>query len=88
MGALSAQRHSFAAAARRLGVSAGLAFMAASAVVADDGDRLSGHELRTGPGLGGSARRPANPATSHPAQNQRVLDWLSARARRELTQRR
>ena len=62
--------HDYESAARRLGIRPGLAYMIATGHPADD-DAAPAQDL-------------FEPPAHNPKRNQEVLDWVKARARREL----
>lgn len=78
--------HSYETAARRLGIPPGQAFMVATGVPADASgtptpDEPAGQHL-----LESSSQPLVNPPARNPTRNRRVIDWLQARATRELNQ--
>jgi hypothetical protein len=76
--------HSYETAARALQIPAGQAFMIATGLPADGGDAPTPEELARKPVLPGSSQQLVNPPAFNPKRKQHVLDWVKARAAREL----
>jgi Hemerythrin HHE cation binding domain len=70
----------YAAAARRLGIHPGLAYLVATGVPADGSDVLTGEEQDRPGMLPGSTQHLANPPASKPSPADVVHDWLRRRA--------
>jgi hypothetical protein len=77
--------HSYETAGRELHIPAGQAFMIATGLPADGGDAPTPEELARKPVPTGSTQGLVNPPTFNPTRKQHVLDWVKARAARELT---
>jgi hypothetical protein len=73
--------HSYEDAGHALGIPAGLAFMVATGLPADDSEARAPAASVTG-----SPQDLVNPPSERPARKQYVLDWVHERARRELKQ--
>jgi hypothetical protein len=74
--------HTYETAGRALDIPAGQAFMIATGVPADGS---SGPEEPEGkPALAGSPQQLVNPPSNDPARKEHVLEWVRARAAREL----
>ena len=78
------QGHTYATAARELRISAGLAFMVATGLPADGSGIPSPEELAEKRVLAGSSQHLSNPPVFNPTRNAAVIDWVRARAAREL----
>lgn len=75
--------HTYATAATELGISPGLTFMIATGVPADRSSTSPVAERRRE--LPGSTQDLIGPPAFNPTQKVHVLDWVKARAARELT---
>jgi hypothetical protein len=69
----------YEAAARRLGIPAGQAYMIATGVPADGGDTIPEQAARRG-GLLASSQHLANPPHENPTSSDSVREWMAARA--------
>jgi hypothetical protein len=76
--------HSYESAGKELHIPAGQAFMIATGLPADGGDAPTPGELVRKPVLAGSSQHLVNPPAFNPKRKQHVLDWVKARAEREL----
>jgi hypothetical protein len=76
--------HSYETAGRELRIPPGQAFMIATGLPADGGDAPTAEELEHKPVLPGSSQHLVNPPAFNPKRKQHVLDWVKARAAREL----
>jgi len=75
--------HSYATAARELGIAPGLAYMIATGLPADgSGAPPPVDEARL---EGGTSQQLVNPPAADPVRKAHVLDWVRGRAERELT---
>lgn len=70
--------------ARELQIPAGQAYMIATGLPADGGDVPSPEELRERPLLSGGSQQLVNPPALGPTRNARVMEWVRARAARDL----
>ncbi|WP_199433026.1 hypothetical protein [Qaidamihabitans albus] len=68
-------------AARRLGISPGLAYLIATGLPADAGDVPSPEERRQRPGLRSASQDLANPGYENPTARERVRRWTAERVR-------
>jgi hypothetical protein len=82
--ALLGRGQSYEMAARELHIPAGQAYMIATGLAADGGDTPSLEELHDKPVLSGSSQQLVNPPAFNPTRNPRVMEWVRARAAREL----
>lgn len=80
--------HTYETAARELGVPPGRLFMIATGLPADGGDAPAPEELAQRHLAGGSSQHLIGPPAFNPTRKPFVLDWVRARASRELTHRR
>jgi hypothetical protein len=76
--------HSYEIAGRELHVPAGQAYMIATGRPADSGDTPNPGELRVDPPLPGGPQQLVNPPALNPTRNARVMEWVRARAARDL----
>ncbi len=76
--------HSYETAARQLHIPAGQAYMIATGQPADGGDTPSPEELRDKPLETSGSQQLVNPPAVNPTRNARVMEWVKARAAREL----
>jgi hypothetical protein len=79
---LITEGHTYREAARRLGISPGLAYLAATGVPADSSDGLTSQE-QARQGMLPSAQELCNPRTEAPDRSEHIRSFLSARARRD-----
>jgi hypothetical protein len=70
--------------ARELHIPAGQAYMIATGLPADGGDVPSPEELRDNPLRSGGSQQLVNPPALGPTRNARVMEWVHARAARDL----
>jgi hypothetical protein len=78
--------HSYETAARELGVPPGQVFMIATGLPADGSDVPSPEELAAKPAGDASTQHLVNPPAFNPTTKSFVMDWVRARAARELQQ--
>jgi hypothetical protein len=76
--------HSYETAARELKIPPGQAYMIATGLPADGGDAPSPEDLAGKPLLAGGSQQLVNPPAFNPTRKPHVLDWVRARAAREL----
>lgn len=76
--------HTYETAGRALKISPGLAFMIATGLPADGGGVPAPEELAEKRVLGGSSQHLVNPPPLNPTRNADVIEWVKARAAREL----
>jgi hypothetical protein len=76
--------HSYEMAARELHIPAGQAYMIATGLPADGGDTHSPEELRDEPLPPGGPQQLVGPPALNPTRNARVMEWVRARAARDL----
>jgi hypothetical protein len=77
--------HTYETAGRALHIPAGQAFMIVTGLAADSGDTPTPAELARRRALPGGWQQLVNPPAFNPTRKQPVLDWVKARAARELT---
>ena len=76
--------HSYESAARELRIPPGQAFMIATGLPADGSDAPHPDELRDKRALPGSSQHLVNPPAFNPTRDETMIDWVKARAAREL----
>lgn len=76
--------HTYETAGRELRISPGLAFMIATGLPADGGERPAPEELRDERVLPGSPQQLVNPPALNPMRDAAVIEWVRERAAREL----
>jgi hypothetical protein len=76
--------HSYEMVARELLIPAGQAYMIATGLPADGGDTPSPEELHDKPLLSAGSQQLVNPPALSPTRNARVMEWVRARAARDL----
>jgi hypothetical protein len=81
---LLGQGHTYETAGKALHIPAGQAFMIVTGLSADSGDTPTPAELAGSGVLPGSWQQLVNPPAFNPKREQRVLNWVEARAAREL----
>jgi hypothetical protein len=77
--------HSYETAGRELHISPGLAFMIVTGLPADGSDAPTQQELAEKRVLPGSSQHLVNPPPFNPTRKAHVMEWVKARAARELT---
>lgn len=81
---LLGQGHSYASAARELGIRPGLAYMIATGHPADGSEPPAPGERDAGGELPASSQDLVNPPPFNPTTSQTVIEWVRMRARRDL----
>jgi hypothetical protein len=76
--------HTYETAGQQLGISPGLAFMIATGLPADGSDAPPPEELERKRVLPGSSQHLSNPPQFNPTRNATVIEWVKARAQRDL----
>ena len=82
--ALLDRGHSYETAGRALNIPAGRAFMIATGRAADEGGAPPIEDPARKPALPGSTQQLVNPPVFSPRRRQQLLEWVTARAAREL----